>query len=178
MPFRKARPWLSLMMSATSVPVSAFRDARNRAQLASGSSGSSSAVSSVPFCSILDMSMPALAMTKPSLCATTRTSRRYRTTSVDSRRISSTRRGSLLTSHANCCAASEGAMLSRRTRRPSAFETIFCASTRTSPSHSFSCDAASAARMIAVRSSPGLTIGRPASATKRASGALAVMARW
>ena len=52
--------------------------------------------------------MPALAMTKPSLCSTISTLGRERTTRTDSDRISSTSRGSFCTSAASAIARSEG----------------------------------------------------------------------
>ena len=130
-PFRHARPRLSMMRTPASTPVRAASRARISRQERLQSSGSSSTCSSSPV--TLEVSMPALASTMPLRCATTSTPLRCRTTSVDSRRISSTSRGSLSTSAASCCARADGVTSRRSTTRPSALDTIFCAMTTTSP---------------------------------------------
>ena len=79
-----------------------------------------------------DWSTPAFAMMKPSLCSTIRTPRRARTMRTDSDRMTSTSRGSLSISAASFSALAEGSIVARSTTRPSAFDTIFCATTSTS----------------------------------------------
>ena len=57
----------------------------------------------------------------------------WRTMRVLSRRISSTSRGSFSVSAARRSASADGVTVSSDTTRPSAFETIFCVTTTTSP---------------------------------------------
>src|ERR1700728_2790339 len=87
-----------------------------------------------------------------------------RSTSSDSSRISWTTRGSLSDWAAISTALADGSIPPSSTRRPSAFETIFCASTTTSPACNAKPDAARASRTTPVRSSPALTSGTPSSA--------------
>ena len=60
---------------------------------------------------------------------------------------------------------------SRSTMRPSAFETTFCVTTRTSPSSNARPWRCAAPRMSAARSSPGRTSGMPSMAMMRTLGA-------
>ena len=96
------------MITAGAVPRSSPRRVRSFAALPSGSTGSSSARSTPSVGPTLDWSMPALAMTKPSLCSTISTFGRERTTRTDSDRISSTSRGSFCTSAASAMARCRG----------------------------------------------------------------------
>ena len=91
-PRRQARPKLSETMMATVTPVAARISARMRRAEASGSSGSRQTVSGS---GRLELSMPALAQTKPCRVSTIRTPRSARSTSLLSSRISSTKAGSL-----------------------------------------------------------------------------------
>jgi hypothetical protein len=84
-----------------------------------------------------------------------------RTTRRDSDRTTSTKRGSLPVSAASATACSEGVTVATSTMRPSDLDTIFCATTSTSPSSGERPLAAKAASAIAARSSPGCTIGTP-----------------
>ena len=158
-PRRQARPQLSLMMTPSRLPKCAARRSHNAAADASGSAGSSSTGSDPVPGSTFERSTPAFAMTKPSRCSTISTPGRCRTTRRDSRRMTSTRRGSLSTSAARLCARGEGRTLARSTWRPSAFETIFCATTRTSPSAGTIAPCWQAAISRPARSSPGRISG-------------------
>ena len=132
-PWRQGRPKLSFMTTAISIPVSAASPRRSACALRSGFSGNSSTRWEPSGGPTFDWSTPAFAMMKPSLCSTISTPRRARTTRTDSDRTTSTSRGSLPTSAASATARAEGSIVARSTRRPSAFETIFCATTSTSP---------------------------------------------
>ena len=84
-----------------------------------------------------------------------------RTTRADSRRITSTSRGSFLSVVPTSSANAEGWTSASRTIRPSALETTFWLTTRTSPVSSGVPWAAAAANSSAATSSPARTSGRP-----------------
>lgn len=165
-PLRQARPWLSLMITPIAAPKARPSSSLNNWAERSGFSGSSSAVSSFTSCNTLDMSIPAFAITNPSRCSTISTSRRYRKTSFDSSRINCTSRGSLFTWAASSQARSEGATSASRTILPSAFETIFWATTNMSPSNKAWFSLRSAWEIKWQRLSPGWTIGNEAGAKR------------
>src|SRR3954451_23411444 len=108
--------------------------------------------------------MPALAITRPSRCSTIRTPGLARTTRTDSDRISSTRRGSLWTLPASSIASAEGSTVARSTVRPSALDTIFCVSTKTSPPRGTMPPRATPSPIKATRSSSLRTSGMPGTA--------------
>jgi len=108
----------------------------------------------VPASGAFEESTPAEAQTKPCRVSEITSGGRLRTIRADSRRITSWRRAS--SSPASSRACSDGSTRSRRTMRPSAFETAFCATTSTSPSSSRVRSAISAAR-----SSPSPISGSP-----------------
>src|SRR5690606_26367077 len=105
--------------------------------------------------------MPALALMNPSRCSVIRTPRALREIDRLSRRINSTRRGSLPTSAASSSACGPGSTVSNCTSRPSALETILDVTTSTSPDCRCRPAASSPSRMIRTRSSPGSTSGMP-----------------
>ena len=154
-PWRHGRPKLSLITTARSIPVAAARPLRSVSALRSGFSGNRSARDAPSAGPTFDWSTPAFAMMKPSLCSTISTLRRARTTRTDSDRISSTSRGSLSTSAASVRALAEGSTVARSTMRPSALETIFCATTSTSPARGATSFRVRADAMSSTRSSPG-----------------------
>src|SRR3954451_22671919 len=163
-PRRQARPKLSLRITATGTSNFSDRRPRNIAALPSGSSGSSSARWGSSGEATLDWSMPALAITKPSRCSTIRTPGLARTTRTDSDRISSTRRGSFWTLPASSIAAAEGSTVARSNMRPSALDTIFCVSTKTSSPRGMMPPRASPSPIKATRSSSLRTSGIPGTA--------------
>src|SRR5262245_33846553 len=163
-PRRQARPKLSLMITATGTPNFSDRRLLNIAALPSGSSGNSSARWASSGEATLDWSMPALAITKPSRCSTIRTPGLARTTRTDSDRISSTRRGSFWTLRASAIASVEGSTVASSTMRPSALDTIFCVSTKTSPPNGTMPSRASPSSINATRSSFLRTSGMPGTA--------------
>ncbi len=63
-------------------------------------------------------------------------------------------------------ASSEGLTVVKFTMRPSAFEMIFCAKTKTSPSSNDMSAVLSARKMISAKSSPSLMTGMPGSVVK------------
>src|SRR5262245_45347730 len=139
-PCRQARPKESLTITAGSWPKRSPSAARMPAADASGSSGSSTIH---PSPGAFDLSTPALAQTKPcSVSAMTRSPRRRRTARA-SRRIASTT--------SSVCST-----------RPSALDTAFWATTRTSPSSKPPARSAASPRSAA-RSSPVRTSGSPVS---------------
>jgi hypothetical protein len=111
------------------------------------------------------MSTPALAQTNPWRVLATITPRSIRTMPLDSRKTSSIRRGSLWYFAAHSWARSEGSTESRRTILPSALDTIFCATTKTSPCLRTSLCRLAASTRRGARSSPGATSGSPLSGT-------------
>ena len=155
-PRRQGRFALSTIKTPTDIPVAASNAWRMREALASGSFGSSSASASSPW-SMLDWSTPAWAPTSPSLCRTISTPGFMRTTALDSSRINCTRRGSFSVCAASSRASAEGTTPANATCRPSALETIFCATVRMSPSCKARPLAASASHRMAGRSSPAST---------------------
>ena len=130
-PRRQARPKLSAMTTPTRGARPPSISARMRRAEASGSSGSSATVSGS---GRLEVSMPALAQTRPWRVSMIRTPRSARRTSRLSSRISSTRAGSLPSTAASRRASAPGIAEERRRTRPSALETTFCETTTTSPS--------------------------------------------
>ena len=119
-------------MTPGATPVSSPSRSRSAAAEASGSSGSRITVPG-PFA--FEASTPAEAQTKPCRVRAITSGGRERTTSADSRRITSTCRGSP-SSPASSTARGDGSTSSRRTTRPSTFDTAFWATTTTSPSSS------------------------------------------
>src|SRR5579871_1073973 len=101
---------------------------------------------------------------KPRRCSVMITPPCARTTCLDSRRMTSTKRGSLPAWRARRVASGPAVTSPRSTRLPSALLTIFCAITRTSPS----CGAGPGSRIACTRRSgneaPGRTSGMPVSA--------------
>src|SRR5437016_4247744 len=69
-PFRQARPKLSLMMTPMLIPKALLRYSRKAWAEPSGSAGSSSTRSTPSSAAMLEWSMPALAITNPSRCST------------------------------------------------------------------------------------------------------------
>src|ERR1700722_11542511 len=163
-PRRQARPKLSLMITATGTPNFFDRRFLKIAALRSGSTGKSNARWGSSGEATLDWSMPALANTKPNRCSTIRTPGFARTTRTDSDRINSTRRGSFWTSPASWMASFEGSTVARSTMRPSALDTIFCVSTKTSLSRGTIPPRVSPSLIKATRSSPLRTSGIPGTA--------------
>src|SRR5262249_43320809 len=163
-PRRQARPKLSLMITATCTPNLSDRRLINMAALPSGSIGSSRACWGSSGEATLDWSMPALATTKPSRGSRIRSPGLARTTRTDSDSISSTKRGSFWTLPASSIASAEGSTVARSTMRPSAFDTIFCASTKTSPPRGTMPPCASPSPIKATRSSSLRTSGMPGTA--------------
>lgn len=159
-PNRQGLPKLSMIRTATSRPALSFSLARIRSAEASGSSGNNNARLSPP---TFDRSIPALARMKPKRWATIKTPSRYRRTSLDSPRMSSTNLGSVPVLAARSIARADGTTVVRSIVRPSDLDTIFCAKTRTSPSHSRSPDASSAASVRLARSAPTATRQMPSS---------------
>ena len=164
-PWRQGRPKLSFMTTATSIPVRAARPRRSVCALRSGFSGNSSTRGEPSAGATFEWSTPALAMMKPSLCSTISTPRRARTMRTDSDRMTSTSRGSLSTSAASATARAEGSIVARSTRRPSAFETIFCATTSTSAARGVMPFRSRADAISSTRSSPARIKGRPCKGT-------------
>src|ERR1022692_2442410 len=108
-------------------------------------------------------------MMSPSRCSTIRTSLEHLTTRCDSRRTSSTSRGSFCTVRARSSALVLGTTSARSIRRPSALDITFCANTSTSSVRSTSPARASASVVKAARSSPAATCGKSGNAMKRSS---------
>ena len=133
-PRRNGRPKLSLTTIARRLPhISSNRRCKARAE-ASGSSGSSSTRSLPSDGATFEWSIPALAITQPRRCSAISRLGRCRTMRRDSERITSTSRGSFSTSAASAMARSDGSTVATSTARSSALETIFWATTSTSPS--------------------------------------------
>jgi hypothetical protein len=86
---------------------------------------------------------------------------RLRTTRTDSDSTTSTMRGSFSTCAASAIASADGVTEARSTVRASAFETIFCAITTTSPSRNARLAVSAAFAIRDARSSPARTIGKP-----------------
>ena len=135
-PWRQGRPKVSVMSTPTRTPTPAANAWRISSALVSGSSGSSVRNPSATF----DASTPALAQTNPCLVsAMTRSPRRATT-----RRLSDA-------THSARPPGPSG------TTRPSDLDTIFCVTTRTSPSRSARLARAMASCRRVGRSSPGST---------------------
>src|SRR6516225_5693213 len=162
-PLRQGRPKLSLIMTPSPTPKTLIRYCRKAWAEPSGSTGRSSTRSPPSSSATFEWSMPALAITKPRRCSTISRPGRWRTTRFDSDSTTSTNRGSLSTSAASAVARSDGSTVAISTYRPSALETIFCATTSTSPSRGTTPLSANAAIATAPRSSPGCIKGMPAS---------------
>jgi len=107
------------------------------------------------------MSTPALAQTKPCRVFAIITPRSIRTMPLDSLRTTSISLGSLWYSAAHRSARSEGLIESRRTVLPSALDTIFWATTTTSPLVGTSRWRWAASTSSCDRSSPTRTSGSP-----------------
>ena len=88
----------------------------------------------MPVFSTFDASTPALAQMKPWCVSQIITPCSMRTMRFDSRSTTSIWRASFSNSRAYDSANGDGVTVSRSTMRPSAFETIFCVTTSTSPS--------------------------------------------
>ena len=151
-------------MTARSTPKRADNRTRNASALPSGSTGSNKARCTPSAGATLDWSTPAFAMTKPSLCSTISKFGRARTTRRDSDSTISTSRGSLLISAPSFSASADGVTVATSTVRPSALETIFCATTNTSPARGRNLLVSSASPSNLARSCPACTIGRPGTA--------------
>ena len=137
-PSRHARPNVSVTRTGRSRPVAARSPARIASALASGSSGSNVRNPGATF----EASTPAFAQTSPwRVSAMTRSSRRATTRTVSSATHPSRPRSAAATT------------------RPSAFETIFCVTTTTSPARASPRWGARSA----ARSSPSRTSGSPGS---------------
>src|SRR5437773_4691724 len=93
-----------------------------------------------------------------------------RTIRRDSRRMTSMSRGSLWCSAAQSAAAGDGATSSSRTIAPSAFETIFCATTKTSPIFTVRVALVTAFAITVPRSAPRAISGSPGTPTTWISG--------
>src|SRR5579884_833764 len=164
-PSRQARPWLSLTIAATVRPVSSRTRAAKRRADASASSGRRTAICPSPGGTLL-RSMPALAHTQPARCSTISTPSWRRISSLLSRRISSTSRGSLRAVGAISMACCDGSTSASRTRRASAREMTFWAMTKMSPSWGGS---SRRSTTRAATSSPGWTSGSPTTGISRTS---------
>ena len=164
-PHRHGRPKLSEMTTGTSTPMAARTAARMRSADASGSTGSS--VTTCPLWGpMFDASTPPLAQTKPWLVSVISTPFAIRTTRRASRRTTSSWRGSRSQRSANATTSGRGSIVVRSTIAPSAFETTFCVTTRTSSSARGSAPAVDrrAATNSPSRSSPGRISGIPSRA--------------
>ena len=143
-PLRHARPNVSEMTTAISMPRRRRRSARSRRAERSGSSGSSTAQPSSTF----ERSTPAFAHTKPCVVSVMSSSPRRRRIRVDS-----------LSTRDSFAVASAASTLATR---PSAFATILEVTTRTSPASSErSPCTATASQSSVARSSPVLTSPMP-----------------
>ena len=107
------------------------------------------------------MSTPALAQTKPCRVLAIITPRSIRTILLDSLKTTSISLGSFWYSAAHRSARSEGLIESRRTVLPSALDTIFWATTTTSPLLGTNRWRWAASTSNRDRSSPGTTSGSP-----------------
>ncbi len=185
MPQRHGRPKLSETMTGRSVPKRARSASRMRAAEASGSTGSS-VTRSPESGPTFEASMPPFAHTNPCRVSVISTPRSMRTIRLASRRTTSIWRASRSHVVAHSIACGDGSTVRRSTTAPSALDTTFWVTTRTSPGRAGSAPgvASSASPIIPSRSSPSWISGRPASAitstraprrqsTCRASGAAA-----
>ena len=161
-PSRHGRPKVSETITATSAPHRSFRSLPSRLADASGSTGSRE-TRSCP--GTFEASTPALAQMKPWVVSAMITPRSIRTMRLDSRRTTSTKRGSLPQVSANSRARPEGTTSVSRTTRPSAFDTTFCATTRTSPVTRPLPSRSAASEMRRARSFPSAISGIPGSPT-------------
>ena len=133
---------------------------------ASGSTGSS--VTTWPLAGpTFDASIPPFAQTKPWRVSVISTPFAIRTTRTASRSTTSIWRASRSNVFANSIACGRGSTVVRSTIAPSALETIFCVTTRTSSSRSGVAPGvrSMASPRNAATSSPGTTSGMPSRAT-------------
>jgi hypothetical protein len=117
----------------------------------------------MPGAGAFDESTPAEAQMNPCVVSAITSGGRTRTTRAASRRITSIRRGSS-SSPAISIASADGSIAASSMTRPSAFETIFCARTATSPS-----SRAILAVISSARSSSASISGRSATGMMRSS---------
>src|SRR5713226_456760 len=156
-PSRHGRPKVSETITATRTRRASSRPARILFADASGSLGSRV----TQFSTTLEVSTPALAQMNPWAVSEISTPRSIRTIRFDSRNTTSTTRGSLSKAAAQSRARGDGSIESRFTARPSAFEMIFCATTKTSRSTTSILASRRAAAISAATSSPPVTSGIP-----------------
>ena len=156
-PLLHGLPKVSVTITASLFPVADCRPALIFRALRSGSRGSSAA-NPLP---TLDWSTPELAQTKPCLVSVMITPWPALTTLTDSRRMSSTSRGSLLCLVARALARLPGLTSARGTNLPSDLETTFCLTTNMSPSSAWTLASPIASRIRKTRSAPFLTSGMP-----------------
>ena len=165
MPQRHGRPNESDTMTGTSTPNLARMASRIARAEPSGSCGRR--VTMWPLAGpTFDASMPPLAQMKPCSVSVIRTPCSIRTTRRASRRTTSIWRGSRSQRSANVIASGRGSIVSRSTIAPSAFETIFWVTTRTSSGRSGRTPAVAsiASPIRPARSSPPTISGMPTSA--------------
>ena len=156
-PSRHGLPNVSDTMTATRAAVSFRRRSASRCAERSGSSGRHV---TLPPLRTFERSTPAFAQMNPWRVSTISARSVIRITRLDSRNTISTNRGSARIVRAQLRARAEGFTSRKRITRPSAFETTFCARTRTSPLRNSSSSRRSAAEIKSARSSPGFTSGR------------------
>src|SRR6266404_2206404 len=157
-PSRQGRPNVSLMITAMRFLVSLRISAAILRAEPSGSRGRRVTTSSP---STLEWSTPALAQTNP-WCVSTISTGCSLTIRRDSRKIISTRRGSLPAFDASCDACAEGSIVESLASRPSALETTFWATTRISPLRKAILALRAAAAIRRVKSLPSRISGSPA----------------
>ena len=156
-PLRHGRPKVSVTITASLLCVEPSSARLILTALASGSSGSRATYPLGTF----DLSMPELAQTKPCLVSVMITPCPLLTTRLDSLSTSSTSLGSFPSAAATLFARDPGTTLESLTSRPSAFDTIFCFTTMTSPPASLMLFLASPTVISSERSSPEATSGKP-----------------
>ena len=171
-PTRHGRPKLSLITTPGSQPVSARSRSRKRSgagirifgqqqgELAAGRVGDIGLIDT----RVRHDQVPAGARRSGHLWRRARSRR-------DSRRTSSTSRGSFCTVCASSSAPALGATLARSMRRPSALEITFCANTKHIVAAQLQAARASAAAVRPARSSPHATCGKSGNAMSRSSAA-------
>ena len=162
-PWRQGRPNVSEIMTASG---ECRAISSSRQSCIAERSGSSGRRTTLPF-GALETSTPPLAQTNPWCVSTISTPRSIRTMRLLSRKTTSTMRGSLLYFSAHCCARAEGAIVSKRTIRPSALLTIFWATTKIAPGRMGSVP--SALRILSHKLSPGCISGIPSNPRMRIS---------
>ena len=158
-PSRNGRPCVSLTMTPTRTPRASAIARRIASADPSGSFGSVVTHCGPP--PTLLWSTPAFAQMNPRRCSAMMSPGRTRSTARDSFRMTWHRRGSFLASSASCTARGPGVISSRLTTLPSALETTFCATTRTSRSSGATSLNRKISRIRRGRSSPGWTSGNP-----------------